>query len=280
MRVAVVLHIGSLGPLVELLSDVQNVQLAGVTFDLYVNLASGKVDEAQATALIKKTFPQALIQTSENRGMDIGGFLKLLPLVMTAAPAYDYVLKLHTKSNQYWRRSLIVPLCGSATQVRHCLNTLQRQPHVGMIGAARHLYREVRLRRPNYYYLQQLTSQLQLPYVDCHFIGGTMFWMRMSLLTEVFAKRDLHALWNQLNTAETFDPYWYLISYRDKGVLTIEAAQQHWEKRGKAAGRFRNCLDAREHGSTRYLPDGMLEHAWERLFGLLVKVRGLQVTGF
>jgi hypothetical protein len=280
MRVAVVLHVGSLAPLVELLNDARNVHLAGVPFDLYANLATGKVDEAAASALIREAYPQAVVRTSENRGMDIGGFLKLLPLVMAATPAYDYILKLHTKSDLRWRRSLIVPICGSPAQVKLCLGTLQRQPLIGMIGSARHLYREPRFRRPNYHYLQQLTTHLQLPYIDCPFIGGTMFWMRASLLKRVFEKHDLNALWSQLNTPETFCCNWYFTNYRDRGVTTLVEAQRHWEVHGQKAGRYRNCLDAREHGSTHYIPDGMLEHAWERLFGLIVRVRGLQVIGF
>lgn len=280
MRVAVILHVGSLASLHELLNDINNVRLAGVPFDLYVNLVAGKVDEVQATTQIKRLHPDATILVSENRGMDIGGFLRLLPLVLAATPAYDYVLKLHTKSMTWWRRSLITPLCGTPLQVKKCLNTFQTQSRIGMIGATNHLYREATYRRPNYHYLQQLTTQLQLPYTDHQFIGGTMFWIRTSVLAQTLGGRDLGVLWGQLNTPETLDPYWYLLSYRDHGVTTIADAQRHWETIGKAAGRYRNCLDAREHGATYFIPDGMLEHAWERLFGLLVKSRGLIVSGF
>ena len=274
-----IIHAGSLSPLAELLRDVNSVRMTGVPFDLYVNLASGKIDEANAIALIKEAFPLAIIITSENRGMDIGGFLKMLPLVFSASQKYDYVLKLHTKSASGWRRSLITPICGNSHQVKLCLQIFQTQSQVGMIGSGRHLYRETRHKRPNCYYLQQLATDFKVPYGDCQFIGGTMFWIRTSLLENVFHNQDIEVLWNKLNTPQTLDPHWYLVNYHDTGVATVTQARQHWELQGKEAGRYCNCLDARERGSNKYVADGMLEHAMERFFGLVTKVQGKTVIG-
>jgi Rhamnan synthesis protein F len=279
MRVAVLLHVAALEPLPELLRATANVSMTGVPCDLLFNLAVGKVDLGQARQLILTTFPTARIIDSENRGMDIGGFLALLPLVLTATPRYDYVLKLHTKSVGWWRRGLIAPICGSPAQVKLCLSLFQTQARVGLIGAARYLYRESRYRKPNLYYLQQLTARLGLPYLDCQFIGGTMFWIRTSLLVSTFGRSDLAALRQQLNTPQCFDPYWYMLNNSSLGLTSTAQARQHWEVQGRSEGRYGNCLHARECGATRYLADGMLEHAYERVFGLLARAAGQIVMG-
>lgn len=280
MRVAVLLHIGSLLSLDELLRDINNIRLAGIPFDLYVNLVIGKVPIEQTTRIILLAYPHAIIQASENRGMDIGGFLQLLPVVLTATTSYDYVLKLHTKTSSWWRRALIQPICGSPGQIKLCMRTFQTQPRVGMIGSSRYLFREELGRQPNCYYIQHLTTLLNIPYTEYQFIGGTMFWIRTSVLRSIFEGRDIPVLRQQLNTPDSFDPYWYILNYRDRGVATIEDARRHWETYGKAIGRVGNCLGARERRGVRCIPDGMLEHAYERLFGLMVKSEGLVVAGF
>ena len=280
MRVAVILHVGALAPLPELLRDITNIRFANIPFDLFVNLVEGKVDVTSATGLIKTAFPGAVIVTSENRGMDIGGFFKVLPLVLSGEQKYDYILKLHTKSAQWWRRKLIMPICGNPYQIRYCLQTLKANPKVGMIGTSQHLYTEIKGRRPNHHYLETLSQKFKLPLTSFHFIGGTMFWIRVSILDKALQGQDLESLRQELNTPETFDPYWYLLQYRDDNVKTVTEAQEHWDRHGQKAGRFRNCLDAREKGSQHYIPDGMLEHAYERWFGWIVKHAGQTVMGF
>lgn len=278
MSVAVMFHVGNSIPVAEMLRDINNLRLAQVKHDLFVNLVEGKVDVKAMTSLIKLNYPSAVIVVSENRGMDIGGFFKLLPLVLKGS--YTYILKLHTKSMISWRRSLIVPLCGSVYHVQHNLRTLAGFPTVGMLGATGHLYRELPLRKPNFYYLQRLAKEFKIPYPrPFHFIGGTMFYVRVSVIEKAFSGLDLEVLWAGMNTPQTLDKYWYLINYRDKGVTTVEQAEAHFLTHGKKAGRFHNCLDAREKGSMRYIPDGMIEHAYERLFGLIVENGGMTIQG-
>lgn len=277
MTVAVALHVGAIAPLNELLRDIMNLTMAGVKFDLFVNLVRGKVDTTAAVAAVQRFFPQAIIIESENRGMDIGGFFYLLPLILRGS--YQYILKLHTKSMYSWRRALVAPLCGTSGQVRHCLKMFEINQRLGMLGASNHLYREHQMRKPNYYYVQQLTKKFGIPYSSCSFIGGTMFIVRTSAIEKYFRNADLPTLISELNTPQTLDPYWYMVNYRDPNVKSVEDAVKHYEEYGEKAGRFRNCLDARERGATRYVPDAMKEHSFERVFGLLIQSAGYTILG-
>jgi lipopolysaccharide biosynthesis protein len=282
MSIAVVLHVGALPPLIEILRDIGNLRTANVRHDLFVNLVEGKVDKGVATALITQQFPTARIITSENRGMDIGGFFQVLPLIFrgdSSGTPYTYILKLHTKSMKAWRRALINPICGTPQHIQRAMHTFNTFPKVGMIGANNHTYKEPMMRKPNFYYIQQITAKLDLSYTSFRFVGGTMFYVRMSIIEKVFKNVDLVKLLSEMNTPKTLDPYWYILNYPDKGVKSVTDAEKHFKDHGEKAGRFRNCLDAREKGATRYLPDGMVEHAYERIFGLIVEHSGYTLHG-
>ena len=205
--------------------------------------------------------------------------MRVLPLVLVHN--FDYILKLHTKSSVFWRRGLANPLCGSVMSVQRCMASLRDFKTIGMIGAGSHLYKETLGRKPNGYYLQKLTEKFRLPNPKhFHFIGGTMFWVRVSVIRPVFAKVQIQELWNGMNTPGTLDRYWYLLNYKDKGLSTVEQAEYHYLTVGMKAGRFKNCLDAREKGAGgRCMADGMIEHAYERLFGLMVEVSGFTIMG-
>lgn len=267
-RVAVALHVGSVTVLPELLTYTQRLQNPHTVF---ANIVEGLVDVAEARRIITYYYPNAVITVSENRGMDIGGFFRVLPFILQGD--FDYILKLHTKTNHNWRRTLIEPLVDDEA----CLGLFRRDPTVGLVGARRCLYEELPHRRPNAYYCQQLAERYQLPYRDFRFIGGTMFWMRVSVLTSLWPRDTIEeksaAALATLNTPETLDPHWFMINYRTARSVA-EAVQQYQRQRGK----FRNCLEARLHGVAA-VADGMIEHAYERFFGMLTEARGYRVVG-
>lgn len=276
MRVAVILHVGSLQLLPELLNSCHQLHLANVIYDLYVNLVESKVDVAKARELIITQVPTATIVISENRGMDIGGLFQLLPLVLKGE--YDFLLKLHTKNLDWWRHILIDPLCGNPHRVNLCLQLFQNNPLVGMIGSKKCLLTERYGQAPNHYYLQQLANRFKLPLKSCHFIGGTMFWVRTSVFKQALQMEDMSLLISEMNTPTTLDPHWYCLTYRNE-VGNMAHSWNHWEKYGKFKGYFRNCLEARERNCRKYLPDGMIEHAYERFFGFAIESLGFIVLG-
>lgn len=267
-RIAVALHVGNLAVLPELLTYTKRLQSPHAIF---ANIVEGLVDVPEARRILTYYYPAAVITVSENRGMDIGGFLRVLPFI--AQGGFDYILKLHTKSNHSWRRTLIEPLLHDES----ILALFQQDPTVGLVGARRCLHEERAHRRPNAYYCQQLAERYQLPYRNFRFIGGTMFWLRASIVHSLWPVETVEettaAALATLNTPETLDPHWFMINYRTAHTVA-EAVQQYQRQRGK----FRNCLEARLHGVAA-VADGMIEHAYERLFGMLTEARGYRLVG-
>lgn len=127
MKVAVHLHLYYLEQLPELLARLENLNRAGITWDLFVTMpaavcsfsATGKnaahlsaeiispaaetdarTDSfAAADAQIRAAFPAAVIWRPENRGYDVGPFIDFLHRVRL--DEYDYILKIHTKRRQH-----------------------------------------------------------------------------------------------------------------------------------------------------------------------------------
>lgn len=71
-----------------------------------------------------------------NKGLDILGFFKQIEYIIKNNIHLDFILKLHTKSNNKWRMSLINPICGSSETILKCLGMLENED-VGQVSAER-----------------------------------------------------------------------------------------------------------------------------------------------
>ena len=96
-KIAVILHVGNINIFKEIVNDYPNF----FKFDLYISC-----NNENDYIIIKNMFPKATLFLFENKGMDIGPFLKIIKYI----GYYDFYIKLHTKSDKKWRDSLIKPI--------------------------------------------------------------------------------------------------------------------------------------------------------------------------
>lgn len=123
----------------ELRGYLENCQ--SLDFHLYVNLVDSTWTRDCLDA-IRRDYPQAYVQISENRGRDIGGYLSLMRSIPIRD--YDVALLLHTKKSPHvsaaysarWKEALIAPLLGSPEQIERNLATFRADPDLGIIGSA------------------------------------------------------------------------------------------------------------------------------------------------
>lgn len=267
------LHMFNLGQLSEFHQYLENITKAGYKYDMYVALPTGC-----DARVITSRWPKAVVIHHNDRGMDLGGFFALCPSLMRHR--YDYVLKLHTKSEKQWRTDLVIPLIGTPGNVMTCLKSFDI-PTIGMVGARKWL---INMSKDFGIYTPHLTAICKT-WKICNnkytFIGGTMFWIRYNLLRNALAHVSIPVIIQSLNTDETLDWHWYLIHYDDlrrAGIDTEAKALEHWNTVGKHEGRACNVLYGRRHGIPIRI-DGMIEHSYERFFGLLVAQAGQVVIG-
>ena len=124
-------------------------------YDLYVNLVDTTFDH-ETVSRIRDRFPSARIYVSENRGRDIGGFVRLLKNVRI--DDYRVFGLVHTKMSPHvtgeevalWRSRLLDPLMGTKKRARENVNLMLKDRTIGQIAAAHCRFTEISGNREKY----------------------------------------------------------------------------------------------------------------------------------
>jgi len=74
---------------------------------------------------------QASVQLVKNQGADIGQFMQQ---IMELRGEYDLVLKMHSKTGNLWRKSMLGSLCGSPDQVQKIWQQFEGNAGLGIVG--------------------------------------------------------------------------------------------------------------------------------------------------
>lgn len=102
------------------------------------------------------------------------------------------------------------------------------------------------------------------------YVSGTMFWVRFSLMDELFMKYNLPNIYNSLNNIHTFDWNWYYhANHKEIGNIPLhkEKLYDHYNKTGRQQRLSGNIFHAIKYDTnSMYLRDGMVEHTYERFF--------------
>ena len=286
-----ILHIGNFTVFQKMkpyLDTLMNNQTDKYTVDLYINLVDyedieneyimDNITHNQKIAQLQSDYPSATIVISENYGFDIGSFFNILDIVKQSGKTYDFVLKLHTKTNDKMRHQLLQPLLGDLGRIVEILDKFKNNSTIGCVGSKQCCCVDSILdtsRNKNHLHtLQQNFFEKQYPKMP--FITGTMFWMRFSVLQSVYMKYELSNIYNSMNTKYSFDWNWYVCANRryigSLDINTFEDAYVHYLTVGKYQGLSGNLFHAvLNKTKTPLCRDGMIEHAYERLFAYAVE---------
>lgn len=214
MRIAVLMHLFYQDLWSELAGYVANLRLP---YDLYVNLAEGNPRTPLLTRTIQNRFSGARVLATENRGRDIGGFLRLIAAVLASGEKYDSVILMHSKKTihqpphhgLYWRTSLLRSILGWPDRATEVALTFVKDPDLGMVGSQDWLFNDEN--RPdlssqqNRKYIDEYCRRLELHTNRSDFIAGTMFWARAEPFLGVFARHDPLAMAAELEPGDHRD---------------------------------------------------------------------------
>jgi lipopolysaccharide biosynthesis protein len=189
-RIAVVLHLHYADLWPELRDKILNIP---EPFDLFVSVHDDAAEKN--AALICGDFPLARVLKFENRGRDILPFVAMINAGLLQG--YDLVCKIHSKKSlktptdgDNWRRASVDGILGSRMLVRNILNAYDEDKHLGLVAADGQLFGS-RLNHwaGNLKKLALLGQRISMTAIadEARFVGGTMFWMRASLLRRVEA---------------------------------------------------------------------------------------------
>ena len=190
-------------------------------FDLFVTMVE---EHSEIISDIKETFPTAKIEIIENRGYDVGPFIHILNQVNL--DDYDYVVKLHTKSDKptpcylfgfdasgdKWRKELT----SFMNDWNKTISFIEKRQDVGMVAGA-NVILDCSIDQETYTQkkAKEITENiLKLQIRETYlFVAGTMFLMRTNLLKIIQHKFSLSDFENANKDGNTLAHIFERISF-------------------------------------------------------------------
>lgn len=177
----------------------QNLSRLSIKYDLYVTICQDH--DSSIISKIKEFHPTSTILSVPNRGADVGPFFEKLNYCLEANKKYDWLLKIHSKKSllispthgEKWRKTDYLTLIPSSFSK---IDQLFNNDKIGMIGAQTHLMSlsstDRRLgKNNNQNNIDYFRNRLNISDSKLKFFGGTMFWIRYSILEETFKNNKL-----------------------------------------------------------------------------------------
>jgi len=232
---------------------------------------------------LKRRFPTAKHFINENFGFDIGSFFKILEMCKNNSIEFDYVIKIHTKTNDLEREKLLKPILGSTNRIKIILDILSNDS-IGLVGSVKSMffnYGKLAIHNQNHlkYLLEKFNIGIKY-YESLQFIGGTMFWCKFSILKKIFWNYNINHIIQELNNETSLDWNWYMYSNKKyiKNISQIKSKEDaiaHYINSGQIQGLSPNIFHAIKFKTkSLQIRDAMIEHAYERFFSYAIEGLG------
>lgn len=180
LKIAICFHLGYIDRFFEFTPYIDHVLTMFPQTELYITYR----ERQDPTKMCQQKYPNAHVMRSK-RGCDCGAFLKQIRSFSQRHQYFDYIFKLHTKSNnQYWtdwKESLLQPIAGSPEIIKQILLTFVQRPQISMIASQRWI---IPVEETNNPFLTQICQRNHL-HSNGSFIGGTIFWLRGSIIEQL-----------------------------------------------------------------------------------------------
>jgi len=278
--VLVICHIGNFDAFEKMRHYVSFVQSVRNEYniDLVFNLVNGL--SSDNLARLNVYFPDANVVISDNYGFDIGSFYHILNIIKEKNIEYDYVLKIHTKTDDAKRFNVLNSIVSSRDKIIEILKAFDARPEIGCISSNRSFQTDDNIERMrNSNHLSTLLSEFGIlnAKFNMPFPAGSMFWIRFDIIKRVYMQRDLMKICQSLNTEYTFDYNWFYFAYYNTvyNIKNPSALCNYYLKHRDVFSK--NLFEAaKANKPEKKLRDGMIEHAHERLIAYAVNFCGKQ----
>jgi hypothetical protein len=226
---------------------------------------------------LKNKYKTSVILSAENRGMDIGLFFISLYYIKINKFNHDYIIKIHTKTNNNFRNECLNNIMGSENKIINNIKKISKED-VGIISG-NVIYKYNEYKDPftcNYYHLEKLVKYLyneSIKYENLEFSAGTMFMAKMKIFS-ILNIQNIDYIYNNLNNIDTLDYYWYSINYNLNINNKKKIFNDYYNNKNN---RFPNNIAYSIKTGKPGLRDYMIEHAVERLLGYLCKKNNLSL---
>lgn len=199
-RIAICFHLGYNNRFDQFTPYIDNVMFQCPNTDIYITYR----EDDDPTQLCLKKYPQATIIPA-TRGCDTGAFLQQIKYILDTHKKYDYIFKIHTKSNNQqfprWSQDLLENVAGTVEKVRNVLQLFKQNPKIGMIASEKWiLNREI-----NFQIFQDTCRRNRILY-NGQFVGGTIFWVKFTIIKRTFKHIDIEGEYSLCETGKPNEP--------------------------------------------------------------------------
>ena len=288
IRLCILCHIGNIKifkSMILYLLKLEEIEIE-IEINLYFNIIKNMINKDEIILLIdryfnKKLYKNIKIFESENKGFDIGGYFNILNNIDDYNN--DIYILCHTKTDNIWRNNMLDSIFNN---INYNIDLMKNNDNIGIIGSKHHTYyTNFEINRTNYNHLNDLTEIFDIKKLNnFYFIGGTCMMLKRDII-DIYIKNDINKLYNMLNDDNTFDYNWYINInvhpdiYYDILIKNIKINKNNIIKYYKNNNNNKyssNLLHAIiNNKQDKKFRDGMIEHAFERLFGLLCQENNL-----
>jgi len=185
IRVAICFHLGYNDRYDQFTPYIDHVLAMCPHSDIYITYRENK----DPTEMCRHKYPQAVIFKATH-GCDTGAFLLQIKYMLESHKHYDYIFKLHTKSNNsvfpQWTHDLLDSIAGNHDAVNNVLHLLKHNSRIGMIAGKKWV-----LKRDIDCHIFHHTCRRNRIKPDGYFVGGTIFWIRYSIIRDICQHIDL-----------------------------------------------------------------------------------------
>jgi GT2 family glycosyltransferase len=208
----------------------------------------------------------------KNKGMDVGAKFKFIEYLKTNNIEYDYVLMLHSKSNDVSRHKYFRCFSNLNTIVKNIDYTVGSYVNDIIIQPCKNGNKNINTQSFKCYFnwdrnkihVSNLIKQMDLPFYNNIFPEGNVYILKNEVANFIYD--DRFNLYEKLNDETTFDYSWF-VNYYNTHELTYDEAYDLY----KTKNLYGNNLYTKN--SNRQLRDCMIEHAFERIiFGVVKKM--------
>ena len=248
-----------------------------INVNIYFSLINDIVNDTTIEYL-KNKYPNCVILSGENRGMDIGLFLISIHYIKLKKYNHDYLFKIHTKTNDNFRNETLNNLMGSSQKIISNIKLLSKKENGMISGNTIHKYNDdPGIFKSNFYHLENLISYLYNEKIinsNLQFASATFFIVKLKIFN-VFTLDKIEYFYKNLNNQESLDYYWYSVFYN----ININNKQNIYKDyMNNQNTKYPNNIKYQVKTNKGGLRDCMIEHSFERLFGYICKRNGLDIV--
>jgi lipopolysaccharide biosynthesis protein len=243
MKIAVCVHLFYPDMFEQIIPYLNNLDYP---YKLYINLCPGKYNKKQVD-LIYNYKPDAIIDVSINKGVDVGGFLNTFKKIDTDT---DLIIKIHTKkgigsesvqsnsvkrngltvamkSANRWFHNMMVGVLKDDNSVNKIINEFKTNQKCGMVGFK--LFDSI---GPNKNEIIKILNLININknLIGGDFIGGTIFWVKYDILKKYLTDKTIDTILESMSDGYVIEPspqhameriFGYMVKSEGKDIKVI-----------------------------------------------------------